>query len=1259
MGFYGNITNTSKTQFQFDKIYSNRYDMERSIGFDGIYAGRYVLVEYDQELNRDDYLHIYIINGVIYKEDKADYNLQVRPSDVNDGELVWTSTVATDNSTGVVHTNITFYQVSVVKDTIKLTELVSSIDGPVYTVNYNIDVKKYGAGRGYDSTVWQKTYMDGVEKYIMIAELNNVVPTFDVSADAPTTTPLVPHFDTQSTDIYYKLHWQPAWGFRIAEGGGDTKKLSSVDANSGLYPSDAKVQYDVSTYNASTGKTTTSTIPYNGAIFFNKDGFDDKKHTYYENEKFSDEIAIRPSGVSGNKYNKHNGTSDVETAPDIQEIRMILPSLGNALCTIWDKIYDNNPDTSVRYQDIEWKDAAAPSPNAEKGGMTRNTETLAGCINSVHDLMGMIITKNTPGLNEQGYQKKWIYKEGDKYYRIHKYPVYELLNISKIEKPEKGELSDQEYNEACENAINIYLESIGYKDNDFYIIKDGKRQAQLFNKKALFSLQEGQSIGYKKGYEYEKIEIKGFANDLSTINGLILQLKTLIESDDTETRDRSTVQGTINILNDIINVFQDLVPGEIVIVDASGHIVSANWTTKQSFSYTNHGGVPSNASDYSTKENQWIDLSVDEEQGLISIAHKYHNVDSTTTTSDKNDLTSGNGLNKDTTKDKIALYTPIVDNTGHIVGKNTETVVLPYGFKTITPATQSIATSNPEANQNEIVADNTQDTLTLASSNKWVRIAGTPNTDTIAIGHEVHSFTDGVSGKYYGLTQNESITSLDVDNTFEVPCLKFDEAGHITGARTHTVALPENFTTIEVTTNDTSTGDKEKGIAGTVEADTLTDNLTLAEGNRWINIDADAEKDKITFSHYVKKVNPTTSATDYNNTQTKAISVQEASYDEAGHLIGINTHSHTLPDSIKTITITNSGAESKIVNAVAGNGSLIATTLTDTATIDAGNRWITLAASPNAKKATIYHAAPGTIKSTTKTGNEEPSFGATFSIPEVKYDEAGHIGEVATHTVKVPLPSLNNVQATGANVLTGISLAPTTGAFTQTNANVGTLKLTGYGLATAKKDIAATDTINGAFGQTQYRINTLESDLAIEVSDRKTAIGNESKAREDAIAKEVSDRNTAITDAINALDVAKAENIASKTIKSWMEIDGKINIETQDIQITNSNIADEAKIAISKIDGLQDALDASISINKVERLQESLDTKQDIIPEETYDVYGSAAAILGTTEDEDTAKTIYGLLKKIETLETSLTALEKRVAVLEPTTPDPGTEETE
>ena len=57
MSFYGNITNTSRTTFQFDKTYSNRYMMDLSSGSDGVQIGRYVLVEYDKNLSATDYNH--------------------------------------------------------------------------------------------------------------------------------------------------------------------------------------------------------------------------------------------------------------------------------------------------------------------------------------------------------------------------------------------------------------------------------------------------------------------------------------------------------------------------------------------------------------------------------------------------------------------------------------------------------------------------------------------------------------------------------------------------------------------------------------------------------------------------------------------------------------------------------------------------------------------------------------------------------------------------------------------------------------------------------------------------------------------------------------------------------------------------------------------------------------------------------------------------------------------------------------------------
>jgi len=84
-----------------------------------------------------------------------------------------------------------------------------------YSANFNIDKSRYKTARGYDSTVWQKVYQNGTEKYVMIAELNTIIPTFGVSADPPSLLPISPHFGADSTNAYYELHWQPSWGFRI------------------------------------------------------------------------------------------------------------------------------------------------------------------------------------------------------------------------------------------------------------------------------------------------------------------------------------------------------------------------------------------------------------------------------------------------------------------------------------------------------------------------------------------------------------------------------------------------------------------------------------------------------------------------------------------------------------------------------------------------------------------------------------------------------------------------------------------------------------------------------------------------------------------------------------------------------------------------------------------------------------------------------------------------------------------------------------
>lgn len=48
MGFYGNISASNKSSFTFDHIYPTRKQMDDAANTDGVFMGRYVLVEYDE-----------------------------------------------------------------------------------------------------------------------------------------------------------------------------------------------------------------------------------------------------------------------------------------------------------------------------------------------------------------------------------------------------------------------------------------------------------------------------------------------------------------------------------------------------------------------------------------------------------------------------------------------------------------------------------------------------------------------------------------------------------------------------------------------------------------------------------------------------------------------------------------------------------------------------------------------------------------------------------------------------------------------------------------------------------------------------------------------------------------------------------------------------------------------------------------------------------------------------------------------------------
>ena len=55
MSFYGNISNAGKTQMSFDRVYPNRKIMEENASTDGVFVGRFVLIEYDKSFSNANF----------------------------------------------------------------------------------------------------------------------------------------------------------------------------------------------------------------------------------------------------------------------------------------------------------------------------------------------------------------------------------------------------------------------------------------------------------------------------------------------------------------------------------------------------------------------------------------------------------------------------------------------------------------------------------------------------------------------------------------------------------------------------------------------------------------------------------------------------------------------------------------------------------------------------------------------------------------------------------------------------------------------------------------------------------------------------------------------------------------------------------------------------------------------------------------------------------------------------------------------------
>ena len=409
MSFYGNISNAGKTQMSFDRVYPNRKIMEENAPTDGVFVGRFVLVEYDD----NTYSHR---TGFINFLPTKDEELNGKYSVYTNAEctIPFKLTESNDDGYGLTQGDLVVAEYNNYYYYFQCNGKINSENGSVYfnyvmssseffdkgvtdyTINYNEDKEyakkqKYPFTTGWDSTVWRKAFKNGKEQYQMIASLSSVTPKFTFVPEAPTLNPIMPHFGINSTNINYDLHYQPNWGFKVREVEEDEK-------------SDFNVTQTFKEYNSETGLDETKSLDYKGAIYFNKDGFNPEVISHVDQK---DEVSILPTGISGQKYITHTNNGDIiyEERPDIQEITLNLPSIGNTISEIWDIVYGPNQSNPEKLRDmnLSWDDNTSGNrlvtEDPDGNGYQYNPEriqTIAGSINSVHDLMGRIIINSPP-----------------------------------------------------------------------------------------------------------------------------------------------------------------------------------------------------------------------------------------------------------------------------------------------------------------------------------------------------------------------------------------------------------------------------------------------------------------------------------------------------------------------------------------------------------------------------------------------------------------------------------------------------------------------------------------------------------------------------------------------------------------------------------------------------------------------------------------------------------------------------------------------
>ena len=900
------------------------------VGADNVAVGRFVLVEYDDGYHLDDFLKVALIDddGLIYlatqreddskgepntllyyssaKDNKQTTEMYEHPgidkpneNTIGEGWILYRDIIengkterifyvcngveegikiTVDRDTGTIGTETTEnpeeYNKPLLNQIYPTKKDETSLEKVAYAIHYALDLNAYG--ETYDSTVWTKAIIeidDDIQtRYVKIADLNTVVPTFDLVVDSPTMMPIKPHFDVDSTNVYYKLHLQPSYGFRVGSpnGGNDNQK------------DDTEYYYYTDGENEPQKKSLSD------------------EQTYWIKEEYNEE-----TGFTVLKYCQgfeDNGEPIWHEFPKKQPTDVGSGSVHVDSDYIYD-IYGFLEKARKGNEDL----GGYPNPYIE-GSIFYNKAGLDSQLDTTYWTKEETPTGEDPKseddrlkrLNKHAYSNEGRTSEVQDY--IHLFPTGDSGNTYNYHNN-----LDKEYNTEDTEEMRISLPSIGNVVSDVHDIIHGP----LRNDSIIDSLQgkldsfnelnEGEIPFYHQVASAADGSKRGYIVGAKVNNNTDIKDETLDKSRPTHFTIQSNDSGKVTGYSKVTQEPSDQILQEKPVIHAvepmqDYDVGEENFPKLQD---VNDNVAKAQFEAYQS-DDAWIQTSINHldltgnyptdkksnSRTLFSIHHNFHKAVDTQTSYDTSIIqneeqkaasnTPDGGALTDTTmelsnykygqntkwygdrtsaellrQDQIQLYTPKVDQTGHVVGHNLELVTLPHGYYKI--KTDGISSNKTfETNDGICRPNHINSELTINPGNEWIGIKITDNGDDniIAINHMYEDRVNKTAiydknedynkdytpnaGNDQGWKDEQTLNKLDNKNQVKVKYPQVDEAGHVVGQITETITLPFGFKQVSLDVNNQDTTTEFTSADGSIVAGNTQDTLTLNLDNKWL-----------------------------------------------------------------------------------------------------------------------------------------------------------------------------------------------------------------------------------------------------------------------------------------------------------------------------------------------------------------------------------------------------------------------------------------